>query len=85
MPEEEVGIVVKFFSRPSVAAIEVTKGEIKKGDMLHFKGATTDFTGEVSSMEMDNKPIDQAKPGDLIGVKVKERVRPKDKVYKLVE
>jgi len=85
MPEEEVGIVIKFFPRPSVAAIEVTKGDIKKGDTLHFKGATTDFIEEINSMEMDNKPIDEAKPGDMIGIKVKDRVRPKDKVYKVVE
>ena len=85
MPEEQVGVVVKFFARPSVAAVEVTSGNIRKGDILHFKGATTDFTEQVTSMEMDNKPIDEAKPGDLIGIKVKERVRPKDKVYKVVE
>ena len=85
MQEEEVGIVIKFFSKPSVAAIELTKGDIKKGDQLHFKGAHTDFTEEVSSMEMDNKAIEVAKPGDMIGIKVKERVRPKDKVYKVVE
>jgi len=85
MPEEQVGVVVKFFARPSVAAVEVTSGNIRKGDILHCKGATTDFTEQVTSMEMDNKPIDEAKPGDLIGIKVKERVRPKDKVYKVVE
>jgi len=85
MPEEEVGIVIKFFARPSVAAIEVTNGNIRIGDSSHFKGKTTDFTEEVSSMEMDNKAIDEARPGDLIGIKVKDRVRPKDKVYKVVE
>jgi len=85
MPEEQVGVVVKFFARPSVAAIEVTNGSIKKGDVLHFKGATTDFIEEVTSMEIDNKPVDEANIGDLIGIKVKERVRPKDKVYKVTE
>ena len=85
MPEEEVGVIVKFFAKPSVAAIEMRSGSIKKGDLLKYKGYTTDFTEEVASMEMDNQAIDEAKAGDLIGIKVKERVRENDKVYKIVE
>ncbi len=85
MPEEQVAVIVKFFAKPSVAALEVTKGSIKKGDLLRYKGHTTDFTEEVTSMEMDNQPIEEAKVGDLVGIKVKERVRENDLVYKVVE
>lgn len=85
MAEEEVGVVEKFFTKPSVAAIKVTKGSIKRGDTLMYKGHTTDFTEEVKSMEMDNKAIDEANVGDLIGIQVKERVREKDVVYKVVD
>ncbi len=85
MPEEEVGVIVKFFAKPSVAAIEVTSGTIRKGDTLMYKGHTTDFTEEVMSMEIDNQPVDEAKVGDMIGVKVKERVREKDRVFKVVD
>ncbi|MFO7459067.1 MAG: hypothetical protein R6X07_00465 [Desulfatiglandales bacterium] len=85
MTEEQVGTVVKFFSKPSVAAIEVTGGGIKQGDTLRFKGHTTEFTDVTVSMELDNQPIVQAKAGDLIGIKVKERVRESDKVYKVVD
>jgi translation initiation factor IF-2 len=85
MPEEQVAVVVKFFAKPSVAALEVTNGNIKKGDLLRYKGHTTDFTEEVSSMEIDNQPVDEVKVGGLVGLKVKERVREKDKVYKVVE
>jgi putative protease len=85
MPEEQVGVIVKFFAKPSVAAIEVTDGSIKKGDLLKYKGHTTDFTEEVLSIEIDNQPMEEAKVGDLVGVKVKERVRESDKVYKVVE
>jgi len=76
--------VNKFFSRLNVAAVEVT-GSIKVGDELHFKGATTDFNHKVESMEIDRKPIEEAKPGDLVGIKVPERVRPGDKVYRVEE
>ena len=85
MPEEQVAVIVKFFAKPSVAALEVTNGIIKKGDILRYKGHTTDFTEEISSMEIDNQVVDEVKVGDLVGVKVKERVRENDKVYKVVE
>ncbi len=85
MPEEEVGRIVKFFAKPSVAAIEVTGGTIKPGDTLKFKGHTTDFTDEVGRIEIDNQAVDEAKAGDLVGIKVAERVRENDTVYKVVE
>lgn len=85
MSEEQVAVIVKFFAKPSVAALEITSGTIKTGDLLRYKGHTTDFTEEVTSMEIDNQSIEEAKVGDLIGVKVKERVRENDKVYKVVE
>ena len=85
MAEEEVGVVVGFFAKPGVAALKVTKGSIKKGDILMYKGHTTDFTEEVKSLEIDNQPVDEAKVGDMIGIKVEERVREKDTVYKVVD
>ena len=85
MSEEQVAVVVKFFVKPSVAALEITSGSIKKGDILKYKGHTTDFQEEVTSMEIDNQPVDEAKVGDMMGLKVKERVREHDKVYKIVD
>ena len=85
MAEEQVAVIVKFFAKPSVAALEVTNGTINKGDLLRYKGDTTDFTEEISSMEIDNESVDDVKAGDLVGVKVKERVREGDKVYKVSE
>jgi len=83
MAEVEVGRVNKFFGKVSVAAVEVTKESIKVGDELHFKGATTDFTIQVESMQIDRAPVQEAKPGDLVGIQVPERVRPGDKVYRV--
>ena len=83
MAEEQVAVIVKFFAKPSVAALEVTNGTITKGDLLKYKGHTTDFTEEIASMEIDNQSVDEVKAGDLVGVKVKERVREGDKVYKV--
>ena len=85
MPEDQIAVVVKFFAKPSVAAIKVTSGSIKKGDLLKYKGHTTDFIEEVASIEINNQKVEEAKVGDLVGIKVKERVRENDKVYKEVE
>lgn len=84
MEEEKVGKVEKFFAKPGVAAIEVTGGVLRIGDRLHFKGHTTDFEDTITSMQIEREGIEEAKPGDLIGVKVKERVRENDTVYKIV-
>ena len=85
MSDEQVGIIVKYFAKPSVAAIEMTNGSIKIGDTLKFKGHTTEFNQKVTSMEVENQPIEEAKAGDLVGIKVNDRVRENDKVYKVVE
>ena len=86
MAEEElVGVVEKFFAQPGVAAVKVTRGTVKKGDTLRYVGHTTDFTDQVASMQVNNEPVEEAKAGDFIGVKVKERVRESDKVYKVIE
>ncbi len=81
MGEVEVGKVTKFFSKVSVGAIEVSGDGFAVGDELHFKGATTDFTQTVESMEVENQKVERANAGDLVGIKVSERVRPGDKVF----
>ncbi|MGD2187987.1 MAG: EF-Tu/IF-2/RF-3 family GTPase [Desulfobacterales bacterium] len=83
--EEQIGVVAKFFAKPSVAAVKMTHGTIKNGDMLRFVGHTTDFAEQVTSMEVNNQPVDEAKAGDFIGLKVKDRVRENDRVYKVVD
>jgi len=83
MAEEKIGEVVKFFSKPSVAAIKITGGELDVGETVKFVGHTTDFSETVESMEVNNKKIDKAVAGDLIGLKVKDRVREGDEVFKV--
>ena len=84
MPEEVVGKVVGYFAKIEVAAIEM-EGELKIGDTVHFKGHTSDFTQIVESMQIDNAVVEEAKPGDSVGMKVKDRVRNHDVVYKVTE
>lgn len=81
--EIEVGKVIQFFAKPSVAAIDITSGSLAIGDTIKIKGATTNFEQKIESMEIDRKPVPSASVGQSVGVKVKERVRPHDKVFKV--
>ena len=84
MSEEIIGKVSAFFARPVVAAIELTAA-LELGDKIRIKGHTTDLTLNVDSMQINNVPVKEAKAGDSVGVKVSERVRSGDMVYKIVD
>ena len=84
MPEVQVGTVTDFFAKPVVAGIELS-GTLNVGDKIHIKGHTTDMELLVESMQIERVDVTQGKPGDLVGVKVAERVRPGDTVWKVSE
>jgi len=85
MEEKEIGYVSDYFRNISVAAVEITSGIVSVGDTIHFKGHTTDFKSQVNSMQIEHGFVTEAKQGDSIGVKVSEKVRKGDKVYKIIE
>jgi putative protease len=85
MVEEKIGIVEHFFTKVSVAAVKITNGELKIGDTIHFVGAHTDFKQKIETMEINRNPVQTVKPGDDVGIKVKDRVREHDVVYKVPE
>jgi selenocysteine-specific translation elongation factor len=84
MPEVVIGKVTDFFARPVVAGVELT-APVKMGDKIHIKGYTTDMELTVDSMQINNVDVKQAKAGDLVGIKVIERVRRGDIVYKVTD
>ena len=84
MPEEVIGQVSDFFARPVVAGIELT-ATLKVGDKIHIVGHTTDMELTVESMQINNVNVTEAKAGDAVGIKVSDRVRRGDKVYKVTD
>ncbi len=84
MPEVEVGTVSDFFAHPVVAGVTLTAA-LKVGDRIHIRGHTTDMELVVESMEIDRANVQEASAGDSIGIKVPDRVRGGDRVYKIVE
>lgn len=85
MEEQKIGIVVSYFAKIGVAAIQITDGIISVGDTIRFHGHTTDFTQTVESMQVEHASVQKAEAGSSIGIKVKERVRDRDIVYKVIE
>ena len=82
MPEERVGVVKDYFARIGVAGIDVEK-TLRVGDTIHIKGHTTDLEQSVDSMQIEHEQVQEAKAGDAIGIKVQDRCRDGDVVYKV--
>jgi len=82
MPEERVGRVSNYFSRIGVAAVQLS-ASLKIGDTVRFRGSKTDFSQVVESMEIERRPVAEAGAGASVGIKVREKVRPNDEVYKV--
>ncbi|MBE0512390.1 translation elongation factor-like protein [Candidatus Bathyarchaeota archaeon] len=80
---QEVGRVSHFFTKISVAVIELT-ATISVGDRILIKGPTTNLEQTVDSMEIEHEKVQRAEAGQSIGMKVKDRVRETDIVYKIV-
>lgn len=83
MAEELVGKISHWFGEISVAGIELTD-RLAVGDHIHIVGHTTDLKQDVTSMQILHQDIDEASPGNKVGIKVQSRVRPGDRVYKVI-
>ena len=82
MSEQRVGVVKDYFAKIGVAGIDVEE-TIRIGDKIHIAGHTTDLEQVVDSMQIDGQPVDEAAAGTQIGIKVSERCRDSDVVYKI--
>ena len=81
---EKVGEVTHYFTKISVAVVDLS-APIKIGYKIAVKGMTTNFEQTVKSIQIEGKDLEEAKAGDDIGMKVDDRVRKGDIVYRLVE
>ncbi|MFX1466996.1 MAG: translation elongation factor-like protein [Promethearchaeota archaeon] len=77
---KKVGVVDKYYSKISVALVTLSDN-LAVDDKIRIKGATTDFEQVVKSMQIEHESINSAKKGQMIGLKVENRVRPKDEVF----
>lgn len=85
MPDKKlIGEVTHFFGHICVAVVKLS-GNLKDGDKILVEGATTSFEQPVKSMQIEHEEVKEAKKGDSIGLKVKDKVREGDKVFLIVE
>lgn len=85
MVREKVGEVFHFFSKISVAAIRLTDGSIAIGDTVQVLGPTTNLEQRVDGLQIEHMEVSRADQGQDVGMKVRDRVRERDYVYKIVE
>lgn len=79
--EEAIGTVTHYYSDLGVAVVQINKGALKAGNTIHVKGHTSDFSQQVESMEYEHQHVDQAFPGQAVGIKVIDHAREHDIVF----
>jgi translation elongation factor EF-1alpha len=82
MREESIGTVSDYFSHPAAAGVELT-GELTLGDHVIIKGHTTDIEMTVNEIQIDHHDVQAAHSGESIGLKVPDRVRKGDHIFKV--
>jgi putative protease len=78
---KQIGEVTHFYGGLSVAIVKF-KEPVRIGDEIRFFGATTDFSEKIGSMQYNHKDIEEAKKGQEVGIKVGDKVREGDEVYR---
>jgi len=84
MPEIKVGVVTHYFGKIGVAVVKATEGTLAVGDTIHIKGAHTDYTQVVESMQIEHAPIQTLGKGQEAGLKVGVKVHEHDEVFKVI-
>ncbi len=84
MEREKVGEVFHHFSKLGVAAVRLTDGGLKVGDTIQIQGPTTNLTQAVDSMQIEQTAVTSASKGQSVGIRVKDKVREKDLVYRVI-
>ncbi len=81
-----VGKGVKYFSRLGVGEFYIEAGEVNVGDKLVIIGPTTGVTYiTATEIHYDNGPVQTAHKGEAVSIPVPDKIRPSDKLYKLIE
>lgn len=81
-----VGKVIKYFSKIGVAEVAVEANPFNKGDRLLITGPTTGaLWTDASEIRFDLKPVDVALQRQRVSIPVPEKVRPNDKVFKIIQ
>ena len=84
MQEQLIGTVTHYFDKPHVGVVQLV-ADLSVGDTIHFRGHTTDFEQSVDSIQIEHAGVESAGPGELVAIKVVDRVRDNDTVFKTLD
>jgi putative protease len=84
MSGQQIGQITHYFDHINVAALSLTE-PLRVGDIVHILGHSSDFKQEVTSVQIEHEPVEQANPGDDVGLKVIQKVHAHDKVFQLTD
>ncbi len=84
MERVKIGEVFHYFGKIGVAAIRLTDGALAVGDTIQVQGPSTDVTQVVETMQIEHGSVTRADQGQEVGVRLKDRARERDLVYKVL-
>jgi hypothetical protein len=84
MERRKIGEVFHYYGHLEVAAIRLTDGGLAVGDTIQIQGPTTNVEQTVDSLQIEHAIVSRADRGQEVGMKVRERVRENDFVYKVI-
>ncbi|NMC30159.1 MAG: translation elongation factor-like protein [Pelolinea sp.] len=84
MSGTKVGEVLHYYDHIAVAVINLCAG-LKVGDSVHFLGHGSDFQQKITSMQIENEPIQQGVKGELVAVKTIKPVKRNTMVFVIFE
>ncbi len=85
MERVKIGEVFHYFGKIGVAAIRLTDGSLAVGETIAIQGPSTNFSQTVEAMQIEHGAVQRAERGQEVGVKVSDRAREKDLVYKVLQ
>ena len=75
---------IKYFSGIGVAEFEMESGSLRVGDEILVTGPTTGAVMQtVDEIRVDLKPVEETVKGERFSIKMSEKIRPSDRLYKM--
>lgn len=71
---KQIGEVTHYYGNIGVAIVKLS-APLAVGETVHFEGGAKEFDQEVSSIQIEHEQVEKAKKGDVVGLKVSERIR----------
>jgi len=81
-----VGKGMKYFEKAKVGEFLIETQTLQIGDQIMITGPTTGYIeATVQELRLDNVPVNKAGKGGLITIPIADKIRPSDRLYKLVD